>query len=258
MSIQPDPLKCPDQDMQQRRCIVISLIRHAQCASNANQSVWYGDDVPNPLTDAGRLQAKSLGKNWEDTRIDYLLSSPLERALCTANTLSDHNEGRPEVVIHPNLVERRYGAKVARLMRYNDEAAQEALRGQSAYSPEPISRLHRPPEGGESMAMVALRAEGIIRMILSKHGVKLSEAPEFLRDEKTTTTPAILPDGIPHVVIVSHNVFLMELYEKLYSWGEDHVETSCDWKNANWSRHILWYDEDTDKLDVFDMKYCGA
>ncbi|KIL66752.1 hypothetical protein M378DRAFT_9822 [Amanita muscaria Koide BX008] len=62
-----------------------------------------------PRSVAGRLQAKSLGKNWEDTRIDYLLSSPLDRALCTANALSDHNKGRPEVVIHPNLVERSGG-----------------------------------------------------------------------------------------------------------------------------------------------------
>ncbi|KAM6493739.1 Histidine phosphatase superfamily [Amanita muscaria] len=228
-----------------------------KCAGNANRSEWYGDDAPNPLTGAGRLQAKSLGKNWEDTRIDYLLSSPLERALCTANTLSDHNEGRPEVVVHPDLAERRYGAKVARLMRYDREAGQEALRGQSAYSPTPISRLHSPAEGGESLAMVGLRAERIIRTILSSHGVKLSKAPEFLLDKKTTTTPAILPDGIPHVVIVSHNVFFMELYEKLYSWGNDHVETNCHWDNASWSRHILWYDEDTDKMDYFDMKYCG-
>ncbi|KAM6493738.1 phosphoglycerate mutase-like protein [Amanita muscaria] len=219
--------------MQQRQCIVISLIRHAQCVSNANE-VWHEDDALDPLTDAGRLQAKLLGKNWEDTRIDYLLSSPLERALCTANTLSDHNEGRPEVVIHPDLVERRYGAKVARLMRYDREAGEEALRGQSAYSRTPLSRFYTPTEGGESMATVAKRAEGIIRMILSSHGVKLSEAPEFLLDKKTTTTPAILPDGIPHVVVVSHNVFLMELYEKLHSWGEDHLETRCDWKNTSW------------------------
>ncbi|KIL59049.1 hypothetical protein M378DRAFT_15080 [Amanita muscaria Koide BX008] len=241
--------------MEQRRCIVISLIRHAQCVGNANH-VWYADGAPNPLTDAGRLQAKSLGENWEDTRIDYLLSSPLERALSTANTLSNHNKGRPEVVTHPDLVERRYGDKVVRLMGYDKVAGAEELRGKSRYSSEPLSRFHSPAEGGECMAAVASRAEAIIRMILSTHGVKLSEAPEFMLDKKTTTTPAILPDGIPHVVIVSHNVFLMELYEKLKSWGNNHVQTICHWKNADWSRHILWYDQGTDKMDVFNMKYC--
>ncbi|KAM6490043.1 hypothetical protein JOM56_014622 [Amanita muscaria] len=115
------------------------------------------------------------------------------------------------------------GAQVRRQGRSNDyEATQEALMGQSLYDSRPLSR-HSPAEGGESFATVALRAEAIIRMILSSHGVELSEAPEFLLDEKTTTTSAILPDGIPHVVIVSHNVFLMELYEKLQSWGKDHL-----------------------------------
>ncbi|KAM6494453.1 Histidine phosphatase superfamily [Amanita muscaria] len=219
--------------MEQRRCIVISLIRHAQCVGNANH-VWYADGASNPLTDAGRLQAKSLGENWEDTRIDYLLSSPLERALSTANTLSVHNKGRPEVVTHPDLVERRYGDRVVRLMRYDKVAGEEELRGKSPYSPGPPSRFHSPAEGGECMAAVASRAEAIIRMILSSHGTKSEKIDEVMLDKKTTTTPAILPDGIPHVVIVSHNVFLVELYEKLKSWGHDHVETTCDWKNASW------------------------
>ena len=70
------------------------------------------------------------------------------------------------------------------------------------------------------MDTVAARAEAIIRSILS-YGVKLSEAPEFFLEKKRTGVPNVLPDGIPHVVIVSHNVLLMELYEKLRSWGKD-------------------------------------
>lgn len=188
----------------------------------------------NPLTERGRRQADSLGKDWADTRIDHLLSSPLHRAHDTAKALSSHNEGHPEIELHPALVERRYGGKVVRLMQDGcTTSAQEELRGCS-FPFEPLRRDHCPAEGGESMEMVAFRAEAIIHFVLNKYGVSLSEAPEFVLEKKKTDTPAVLPDGVPHVVIVSHNVFLMELYEKLYSWGGRHNETNCNWRNAEW------------------------
>jgi len=238
------------------RCIVVSLIRHAESRGNINAS-WEADDAPTPLTETGRSQADSLGRVWSDTRIDCLLSSPLQRAHDTAKALAGHNEGHPEIVVHPDLVERRYGGKVYRLMQWNRSAAREELTGKAMYGRGPLSRSHCPGDGGESMNMVAWRAEAIIRLILSKYGVDLSDAPEFFVEKKETLTAAVLPDGVPHVVIVSHNVFLMELYEKLHSWGREHLETDCDWRNAGWSRHILWYDEDSDTLDVVDMKFCG-
>ena len=204
-----------------------------QCEGNLNTSEWLADDAPNPLTAMGQHQADTLGKAWADTRIDYLLSSPLQRAHDTAKALSSHNEGHPKVITKNSLVERKYGGKVHQLMQWDRQAAQIALRGWSSrYGPP--SRSHCPAEGGESMDMVARRAERIIRLILAIHAVDLSEAPQFFLEKKTTDTPAVLPDGIPHVVIVSHNVFLMELYEKLRSWGRAHSETNCNWRNAAW------------------------
>ena len=205
-----------------------------KCYSNVNKFEWPADDGPNPLTDTGRWQADELGRKWADTPIDHLLSSPLQRAADTAKALSSHNKGHPEIVIHPSLVERRYGNRVHQLIQWDYAAGRLELTGKPAYTPGPISRFHCPAEGGESMNMVALRAEAIIRLILSNYGVNLSEPPEFFLEKKMTNKPTVLPDGIPHVVIVSHNVFLMELYEKLYSWGGEHVQTDCDWKNASW------------------------
>ena len=213
----------------------LSLIIYppAKCYGNAHPEGWEADDSPNPLTETGRRQADSLGKDWADTHIDHLLSSPLQRAHDTAKALSSHNTGHPEIVINPLLVERRYGGKVYQLMQWNPTAATEELRGTSSYDYH-LSRTHCPAEGGESMSMVAARAHAIIRVILKDYAVNLSEAPECFLEKKTTDTPADLPDGIPHVVIVSHNMFLMELYEKLYSWGREHVETECNWRNAEW------------------------
>jgi len=151
-----------------------------------------------------------------------------------AKALSSHNAGNPQVVIHPSLVERRYGSKVPSLMRWDYEAGREELTGKSIYSRGPIRRDHCPGGGGESLDMVALRAENIVRSIVSIYGVNLSEAPDFFLTKQKTDTPTVLPDGIPHVVIVSHNIFLIELYEKLHSWGGAHLETKCDWENASW------------------------
>ena len=204
-----------------------------KCEGNVKES-WEADDAPNPLTETGRLQADSLGRDWADTHIDHLLVSPLQRAHDTAKALSTHNKGRPEIVIDPTLVERRYGGKVHQLMRWNYKLAREELTGVPWYRNDPINRFHCPAEGGESMDMVASRAEAVIRAILTNYGVDLSKPPEFFLEKKTTNTPSVLPGGIPHVVIISHNVFLMEFYEKLKSWGRQHLETNCDWKNASW------------------------
>ena len=116
-------------------------------------------------------------------------------------------------------------------MQYSSVAGSEALRGSLYGTP---SRWHCPEEGGESMDIVACRAEKVIRSILSKYAVNRSERPEFFLKEKTTDTPTDLPGGIPHVVIVSHNVFFMELYEKMFSWGSRHSETNCHWNNTDW------------------------
>jgi probable phosphoglycerate mutase len=115
------------------------------------------------------------------------------------------------------------------LMQYDRHLAQAELRGN-----RPLSRSYHPAEGGESMNMVAARAEIIIRLILISYAVSLSEAPEFFLEKKTTDTPAVLPDGIPHIVVVGHNIFLEELYEKLQSWGGEHSATNCHWENAAW------------------------
>jgi len=190
------------------------LLILGKCYSNVE--LWGGSD--DSLTETGRLQAETLGKDWADTHIDHLLSSPLQRAHDTAKALSSHNEGHSEIIVNPLLEERRFGDIAYRVMQSN------AL---------PL-RDRSPTQDGESMNMVAMRAEAITRMILREYAIELSEIPEFFLKKKTTDTPAVLPDGVPHVVIVSHNGFLMEFYDKLYSWGREHLSTKSEWGNAHW------------------------
>jgi broad specificity phosphatase PhoE len=210
--------------------VFVHLTRNIlKCFGNLNKT-WKEDNAPDPLTGHGKSQAENLGKSWEDVRIDHLLSSPLERAYDTAKALSENNKGHPMVLRLHQLVERKYGQKAARLMRqgYHDEA-HKVLSGN-----DPYDRFHSPDEGGESLNAVAERGAKAITGLINGFGVDLSEPPEFFRTKERFKSPMELPAGIPHVVIVSHNVFLCELYDKLKNWGETYGMSSVDYRNTGW------------------------
>jgi hypothetical protein len=79
----------------------------------------------------------------------------------------------------------------------------------------------------------------------------------------------MLPEGIPHMLVVSHNLFLNELYEGIWRWNKDRVDSRVKWDNAAGerrtllrkgdtypdarSRHVLCYDAETKNLDYINM-----
>jgi hypothetical protein len=92
--------------------------------------------------------------------------------------------------------------------------------------------------------------------------------------EAELENPETLPEGMPHVVIVGHNLFLTELYEGLLFWHQDNKEGNVSWTNASWwvifvrvpsqadtplkrSRHIICYDMATGELELEDMCRAG-
>jgi len=243
----------PEPKVSSKICIVLSLIRHGQCVSNTSGSV---NSVDDPLTSYGRLQAEQLGREWKNVHIDALYSSTLERARDTALQISTqsqvHIEPRLEVNQDPFFVERKAGDAVNELARCGRmEAAGDLYMGvRTGVTP----RDYRPPRGGESPDDVASRAKAAVKMLLMVHGEDLEEPPKAFVDKVTINSPETLPEGIPHVVVVSHNIFLSELYEKLLSWDTPHRMTTCNYSNINWSRHILWYDRTTRHLEFSDMR----
>src|SRR5690606_2527197 len=62
------------------------FIRHGLSVMN-RQGVFSGS-IDTPLTDEGRKQAKRAGKLARDFGIDYIVSSPLARALETAQIIA--------------------------------------------------------------------------------------------------------------------------------------------------------------------------
>ncbi|MCC6259906.1 MAG: histidine phosphatase family protein [Anaerolineales bacterium] len=66
----------------------ITLLRHGESVGNL-ESRWQGQ-AEYPLTDKGRAQARALAERWKNEKVkfDYVISSPLERAKETAETIA--------------------------------------------------------------------------------------------------------------------------------------------------------------------------
>ena len=64
------------------------VFRHGQTDMN-KQRRWQGKSVDSPLNDEGRRQARLLAKKMAQSRLDIIYSSPLKRALETAQIIGE-------------------------------------------------------------------------------------------------------------------------------------------------------------------------
>ncbi len=80
----------------------IFLIRHAQPDINFEGVV--GDSIDPPLTEYGRLQAKLTGEALSTTEFHAIFSSPMKRAMETAEAVVSHHK-QLELKIIPDLAE---------------------------------------------------------------------------------------------------------------------------------------------------------
>ena len=81
----------------------IWLVRHAQSEYNKNKlfTGWHDPE----LTDHGKHKAHDLKEELYTVKFDYVYSSPLKRALQTANIIIDDKE----IIVDERLKERSYG-----------------------------------------------------------------------------------------------------------------------------------------------------
>jgi probable phosphoglycerate mutase len=119
------------------------IVRHGQTANNAARLLQGQLDIP--LADAGVRQAEALAKALSAEPIDLIISSPLMRALKTAQIV---NAGRDiSLTTHADLRERCFGSLQGQAIAFYQEAL--AASGQS--------RLEYQPPGGESIPDMAAR-----------------------------------------------------------------------------------------------------
>ena len=138
----------------------VILVRHGQ--TDWNKSLYIqGGGSDTKLNELGRAQAKSLGERLKQEKIDAIYSSPLKRALDTANSIAHHHQ--LEVEIEPALKEvyaaELEGAPVSDI----GVRLEQVLTGQR--EAEELFKAY----GGESLDEVQQRAWGTIKRLATKH-----------------------------------------------------------------------------------------
>ncbi len=136
---------------------LILLIRHA---ANDSMGKWLAGWTPGVhLNEEGRRQAEALAERLDPLPIRAIYSSPLERAVETAEPLARRKGLQIQVV--PELGEVRYGEWTGKsLKRLRRQKAWQRLVGT-------ISRARFP--GGEAMVDLIARAVNAIEAIAGRH-----------------------------------------------------------------------------------------
>lgn len=128
----------------------IILVRHAQTEYNAQDRVLGRTDIP--LSELGLRQAERLGQRLAEQRIDKIFSSPLLRAVQTAQAIRKAQKLPCELEIAPALIEMDFGIWEGQ-PRKSEEYQNEKRRYFSRF------------QNGESYFDVAARAYAFLRDI---------------------------------------------------------------------------------------------
>ena len=85
------------------------FVRHGE--SELNVAQVYAGQIDTPLTDHGREQAQLAGEGARNLQFDLIVSSPLSRALETAQIIAVAvGYPKDKIVINDTLMERSYGS----------------------------------------------------------------------------------------------------------------------------------------------------
>ena len=135
----------------------ITLLRHGQSVANRDQILQ--GQMDSPLTEQGKLEAKSLADYWRSNKVsfDTIISSPLKRALETARIIADRIDAPIE--LEPHWKERHFG-KAEGLSYENLFALRNHGTSDSIFSPS--------FETGESDWDIYQRAGSAIQILLQK------------------------------------------------------------------------------------------
>jgi broad specificity phosphatase PhoE len=136
------------------------LVRHGETESNRAGLVLGQADLE--LTKHGRWQAEQVARSLEDEAIDAIYSSPLKRALATAEPIARRHE--LEVQVEEGLIEMDIGEMEGLTYREVRERYPQFLQvwlgGRAAYEPMP---------GGERLLDVQERAWQAVERIRERH-----------------------------------------------------------------------------------------
>jgi broad specificity phosphatase PhoE len=171
------------------------LTRHG--LPDAGQDVWLGSQLDVALRPEGRRQAEALARRLAGVRIDRIFSSPMLRALETAQIVAT---GRP-VEVDDRLIERDYG-------RWEGLTNAEI----EARDPKLLERWDRDPAttptpGGESGDDVAARALSFLIDLLASEMADPSPSASTRRGSPEAGRQAE-SEGDRRVLVVAHGTLI--------------------------------------------------
>ena len=182
--------------------LTLILTRHGQAAS---ADIMLGGQLDVPLTPDGRHEAEALARRLAGVRIDRILSSPLLRAIETAQTVAT---GRP-VEVDERLRELDYG-RWEGLTYVEIEARDPELRTRWDHDPR---STHSP--GGESGEDVAARALSFLVELLEAELATVAahaaatgrHSPDPGGSRGPVTESQAEAEGERRVLVVAHGTF---------------------------------------------------
>lgn len=146
--------------MKGEQLITVILVRHGETDWNQVRRIQ-GGNSDTQLNKRGKQQAESVASRLKQEAIQAIYSSPLQRALNTAQAIARHHQ--VEVKIDPALKEidagELEGTTIGDIGKRLDELLVSEAEG------KPIFKTY----GGESLAEVQQRLWSIIQHLVSQH-----------------------------------------------------------------------------------------
>ncbi len=133
---------------------MIFLVRHGRTAINAGNKLQ--GRIDHPLDEVGQRQALELASGFSEIKIDRVLSSPLKRAMQTAQALSG------KVEVDDRFIELDYGSFDGMLQADVPAEIWKKWRADNNF---------RPP-GGETLAELDLRVRQALSELIEEAGTK--------------------------------------------------------------------------------------
>lgn len=192
----------------------ILLVRHGESTGNRDH-IWAGI-TDNELTNHGYLQAQRLGtylsKLYTPFQVKNIYGSDLIRAKRTATAVADSLGQIP--MITPLLREQDLGWREGRLFQGGNKAAPENLRA-----------MQNNP--GESKFEMDIRAKKFIEQLVQQ------ESKHFPQPEQPILETR--PEVEPVLIIVSHGLFLLRLYNEFVATFKILTPPAVSWSNTGYT-----------------------
>lgn len=181
------------------------FIRHGETEWNVQSRFQGIEDIP--LNETGMRQAQECGRGLKQTDIpfDCIVSSPLERAFVTAQTIAGYL-GITEIHKDPRLIERNFG-KVSG--RKREEREQMLASGQDLGMEEEEAVAQRMQQ-----AMEALCDQGFRHIVLVSHGASIRALLGKYAEAGSKPTVEVQRNACLTVLAYNGGKFYLEAFDR--------------------------------------------